>query len=229
MYCLIPRCLCFLQFFFSCNWYLSLIVLWSEKMLDTISIFLNLLRSYLWTRIWSILENVPCALEKKVYSSAFGWDVLKISMRSISYNVSFKTCVSILIFCFDDLSIDVTGVLKSPTITVLLSISPFISVQFRSVQFSHSVVSDSLQHHGLKYTRPSCPWLTPKVYPNSSTLSQWRLAAISSSVVPFSSCPQSFPASGSFQMSQLFKSGDQVLEFQLQHQSFQWTLRTDLL
>ena len=74
------------------------------------------------------LENVPCALEKKVYSSAFGWNVLKISMRSISSNVSFKTCVSLLIFYFDDLSIGVSGVLKSPTIIVLLSISPFMSI-----------------------------------------------------------------------------------------------------
>ena len=78
--------------------------------------------------MWSILENVPCALEKKVYSSVFGWNVLKISMRSISSNVSFKTCISVLIFCFDDRSIGVSGVLKSPTIIVLLSISPFMSV-----------------------------------------------------------------------------------------------------
>ena len=63
-----------------------------------------------------------------MYSSAFGWNVLKISMRSISSNVSFKTCVSLLIFCFDDLSIGVIGVLKFPTIIVLLSVSPFISV-----------------------------------------------------------------------------------------------------
>ena len=74
------------------------------------------------------LEKVPHALEKKVYSSAFGWNVLKISMRSISSNVSFKICVSLLIFCFDDLSIGVSGVLNSPTIIVLLSISPFMSV-----------------------------------------------------------------------------------------------------
>ena len=75
----------------------------------------------------SMLKNVPCALEK-VYSSLFGWNVLKISMRSISSNISFKTCVSLLIFCFDDLSVGVSGVLKSPTIIVLLLISPFLSV-----------------------------------------------------------------------------------------------------
>ena len=87
---------------------------------DTISIFLNLLKFELWPKMWSILGNVPCALEKKVYSSAFGWSVLKISMKSISSNVSFKTCISILIFCFDDLSIGVSGLLKSSTIIVLL-------------------------------------------------------------------------------------------------------------
>ena len=120
-------CLCFLHFFFL--WLISsLIALWSGKMLDTISIFLNLVRFDLWPKMWSILENVPCAFEKKVHSSAFGWNVLKISMRSISSNVSFKTYVSLLIFCFDDLSIGVSGVLKSPTVIVLLSISPFMSV-----------------------------------------------------------------------------------------------------
>ena len=63
-----------------------------------------------------------------MYSSAFGWNVLKIPLRSISSDVSFQTCVSLLIFCFDDLSIGVSGVLKSPTITVLLSVSPCTSV-----------------------------------------------------------------------------------------------------
>ena len=82
----------------------------------------------MWPKMWSILENVPCALEKKVYSSAFGWSVLKISTRSISSNVSFKTSLFLLIFCFEDLSIGVTEVLTSPTIIVLLSISPFLSV-----------------------------------------------------------------------------------------------------
>ena len=78
--------------------------------------------------MWSILENVPCPFEKKVYSSAFEWNVLKISMRSNSSNVSFKTCVSLLIFCFADLFIGGSGALKSPTIIVLLSVSPFMCV-----------------------------------------------------------------------------------------------------
>ena len=75
-----------------------------------------------------------------------------------------------------------------------------------SVQFSHSVVSDSLGPHELQQTRPPFPSPTPRVYPNSCPLSRWCHPTISSSVVPFSSCLQSFPASGSFQISQLFAS-----------------------
>ena len=82
---------------------------------------------------------------------------------------------------------------------------------FSSVQFSRSVVSDSLQLHELQHARPPCPSPTPGVYPNSCPLSRWCYPTISSSVVPFSSCPQSFPASGSFQMSQLFESGGQSI------------------
>ena len=59
----------------------------------------------MWPKIWLILENIPCALEKKVYSSPFEMKVLKISIRSIWSDVSFKVCVSLLILCFDDLSI----------------------------------------------------------------------------------------------------------------------------
>ena len=78
-----------------------------------------------------------------------------------------------------------------------------------SVQFSCSAMSDSLWPHELQHTRPPCPSPTPRVYPNSCPLSRWCHPTISSSVVPFSSCLQSFPASGSFQMSQLFTSGGQ--------------------
>ena len=73
-----------------------------------------------------------------------------------------------------------------------------------SVQFSCSVVSDSLRPHELQHARPPCPSPTPRVYPNSCPSIQWCHPIISSSVVPFSSRLQSFPASGSFQMSQLF-------------------------
>ena len=88
----------------------------------------------------------------------------------------------------------------------------FILEQFyRKVQFSCSVVSDTLWPHGLQHTRPPCPSPAPGVYPNSCPLSQWCHPTISSSVIPFSSRFQSFPASGSFQMSQLFASGGQSI------------------
>ena len=74
-------------------------------------------------------------------------------------------------------------------------------------QYSCSVVSDSLRPHGLQHARPSCPSPTPGVYSNSCLLSQWCHPTISSSVVPFSSCLQSFPASGSFPTSEFFSSG----------------------
>ena len=78
-----------------------------------------------------------------------------------------------------------------------------------SVQFRCSVMSDSLRPHELQHIRPPCPSPTPRVHPNSCPLTQWCHPTISSSVVPFSSCSQFFPASGSFQMSQLFASGGQ--------------------
>ena len=192
-------------------------------MLDTFSIFLNLLRFYLWPRMWSILENVPRVLEKKVYFSAFGWNVLKISVKSISSNVSFKTSVSWLTFCFDDLSFGVSGVLRSPTIIVLLSVSPFMSVQFSSVQYS--VMSDSLRPHESQHSRPPCPSPSPGVHSDSRPSSSRYHPATSSWVVPFS-CSQSLPASESFPMSQLFAWGGQgtgVSALALR------TLRADLL
>ena len=82
---------------------------------------------------------------------------------------------------------------------------------FSSVQFSRSVVSDSLWPHELKHARPPCPSPTPGAYPNPCPLSRWCHPTISSSIVAFSSCPQCFPASGSFQMAQLFVSGGQSI------------------
>ena len=80
-----------------------------------------------------------------------------------------------------------------------------------SVQFSHSVVSDSLWPHELQHARPPCPSPTPGVHSNSRPSSRWYHPAISSSVVPFSSCLQSFPASGSFPMNKFFTSGGQSI------------------
>ena len=88
----------------------------------------------------------------------------------------------------------------------------FVDYEFSSVQFSHSVVCDSLQPHGLQHARPPCPSPTLGVYSNSCLLSQRCHPTISPSVVRFSSCLQSFPASGSFPVSHLFASGSQSIE-----------------
>ena len=82
---------------------------------------------------------------------------------------------------------------------------------FFSIQFSCSVMSDSLRPHEPQHTRPPCPSPTPEVHPNTCPLSRWCHPTISSSVIPFSSCPQSFQESGSFQMSQLSASGGQSI------------------
>ena len=92
--------------------------------------------------------------------------------------------------------------------TLLTKVSK-IKARVIPVQFSCSVVSDSLQPHGLQHTRPLGPSPTPRVYSNSCPLSWWCHPIISSFVFPFSSHRQSFPASGSFQMSQFFASGGQ--------------------
>ena len=103
---------------------------------------------------------------------------------------------------------------------------------FSSVHFSRSVVSDCLRPHESQHARPPCPSPTPRVYSNSCSSSQWCHPAISSSVVPFSSYPQSFPASGSFPMSQSFTWGGQsigvsasasVLPMNTQGWSLEWT------
>ena len=85
------------------------------------------------------------------------------------------------------------------------------SICLHSVQFSHSVISDSLRPHELQHTRSSCPSPTPGVYPNLSPLSQQCHPTISSSFIPFSSCLQCFPTPGSFQMSPLFALGGQSI------------------
>ena len=96
----------------------------------------------------------------------------------------------------------------------LIRVTHFLNFSFQkpnSVQFSRLVVSDSLRPHGLQHARPPCPWPTPRVCSNSCPLSRWCHPTILSSVVPFSSCLQSFPASGSFPISQFFTSGGQSI------------------
>ena len=101
-----------------------------------------------------------------------------------------------------------------------------------SVQFSRSVVSDSLRPHELRHARPPCPSPTPGVHSNSCPLSPWCHPAISSSVVPFSPAPNPSQHQGLFQWVNYSHEVSKVLEFKLQHQSFQWnsgliSFRTD--
>ena len=123
-----------------------------------------------------------------------------------------------------------SGVLSFKTLRTELEIR--LLIIFSSVQFSHSVVSDSLWPHEPQRARLPCPSPTPGVYPNSCSLSWWCHPTISSSAIPFSSHPQSFPVSGSFHMSQLFTSGGQsigvsastsVLPMNTQEWSLGWT------
>ena len=99
-----------------------------------------------------------------------------------------------------------------------------------SVQFSHSVVSDSLRPHEPQHARPPCPSPTPRVHPNPCPLSRWCHPTISSTVIPFSSHPQSFPASEFFPMSQFFTSSNEhsgLISFRmdwLDHLAVQGTL-----
>ena len=98
------------------------------------------------------------------------------------------------------------------SIQIIFKLSQFKSVpQFSSVQFSCSVTSDSLQPHESQHARPPCPLPTPRVHSNSGPSSWWCHPTISSSVIPFTSCPQSLPASESFPMSQLFTWGGQSI------------------
>ena len=121
--------------------------------------------------------------------------------------------VSLISFCLIILSIFISWVLKSPT-TVLdlclssvpLGFASFVLMVCHSVQFSCSVVSNSLPPHGLQHTWLPCPSPTPGAYSNSCPSSWWCHPTILSSVIPFSSCLQSFPSSGSFQMSHLLET-----------------------
>ena len=101
------------------------------------------------------------------------------------------------------------SIVNETEVNIFLELFCFLCDPISSVQFSHSVMSNSLQIHESQHVRPPCPSPTARVYTNQCPLSQWCHPTISSSVVPFSSCPQSLPASGSFPMSQLFPSGGQ--------------------
>ena len=108
------------------------------------------------------------------------------------------------------IKIEITNQIRKSVIAVT-ACTLDCNVQFSSVQFSRSVLSDPLRPHEPQHTRPPCSSQTPGVHPNPCPLSRWCHPIISSSGIPFSSYPQSFPASGSLPMSHLFASGAQTI------------------
>ena len=146
----------------------------------------------------------------------------------ISSYCSYKNDINFVLLYKDLQNI----LLKSRFILTTYSMLPSVSVQF-----SHSVMSNSLRPHRLQHTRPPCPSPTPRVYRSPCPSSRWYPPTISSSVVPFSSCFQSFPASGSLQMSQFFTSRGQSIGVSAsasmnegrKFQSFQKIFRIDFL
>ena len=150
----------------------------------------------MWTTylVLNFLAAIPKSNKKWNYFKA----VYRIEIRYISWK-SIDLCS--LVFQFLYLEKNMTAN-KSGARSLLPDL-----LQFSSVQLSCSVLSDSLWPHESQHTRPPCPSPTPRVHSNSWTSSRWCHPAISSSVVPFSSCPQSLPASESFSMSQLFTWG----------------------
>ena len=114
-------------------------------------------------------------------------------------------------------------------ISVIRSSLTHLPLTFSSVQFSRSVVSDSLRPHESQYARPPCPSPTPGVYSDSRPLSQWCHPAVSSSVVPFPLAPNPSQHQGLFQWVNSSNEVAKVLEFQLWHHSFQRNPRADIL
>ena len=157
----------------------------------------------------------------------WSWHIIHLMWCSIQFvSIILRTFASI--FTRDSCLIFFRVSLYGFSIRGLL-ISQINSVQFSSVQFSRSVVFDSLQPHELQHARPPCPSPTPRAYSNSCPSSRWCHLAFSSSVVPTPPAPNSSQHQGLFQWVNFLHEVAKVLEFQLQHQSFQWTLRTDLL
>ena len=156
----------------------------------------------LWNKTLSIIVAVTeCHCKPLKYKDITKRNV-QVRVRVVSYAKDHMTKCEFLAKIYKTASVS-RSCLHS-THVLLDSGTIFWHMTSLCVQFSHSVVSDSLQPHESQHASPPCPSPTPGVYPNSCPSSWWCHPAISSSVVPFSSCPQSLPASESFPMSQLF-------------------------
>ena len=203
---------------FSCACWQSVCLLW-KNVFSTPAHFLN---RVIWFSNFHMLLLYSVVI---IYSNLFCVNSLGFSTnRIISFankdriTSSFPFWLPLIFFFFFMLDRISTSVLNRSDNNRHLCFVPglkresiqSINIKY-DVQFSRSVVSDCLRPHGLQHARPPCPSPTPRVHSNSCLLSQWCHPTISSSVVPFSSCLQSFPASGSFQISQFFISGGQSI------------------
>ena len=193
--------------------------------------YLDIRLNYIKLKIWNYI--LTSKIRNFIWLNLKNW-CLVLNCRAVQFSLVAQSCLTLC----DPMNLstpDLPVHHQLPEFTqihvhqVSDAIQPSHSLSFSSVQFSHSVVSDSWRPHELQHARPPCPSPTPRVYSNSCPSSRWCHPAISSSVVPFSSCPQSLPASGSLQWVNSSHEVARVLEFQLQHQSFQWTPRTNLL
>ena len=176
-----------------------------------------------WQKIERSYNESPISLSRYLYTHTHThFSVLKYDPRTVCYFIHMHICILHLRIVFLSGNRWSLHWVQLPGKVSLIPFSPnrinYFSVLFlclvfiatsASVQFSHWVVSNSLWPHGLQHARLPCPSPTPKAYSNSHPSSQWCHPTISSSVIPFSSHLQSFPASGSFPMSQLVTSGGQ--------------------
>ena len=175
------------------------------SILPSIRVFSNELALHIrWPKYWSFSIR-PSTEYSGLISFRTNWFDLAVqgTLKSLLQHHSSKTSI-LLGSAFFIVQLSHPYMTTGKTIALTQSVS--------SVQFSRSVVSDSLRPHGLQHIRPPCPSPSPRVHSDSRPSSQWCHSAISSSVGPFSSCPQSLPASESFPMSQLFTWGGQSTE-----------------
>ena len=146
------------------------------------------------TRVWFLGQEDPLEKEMAIQSSTLAWEIPWMEEPDRLHSMGSQT-------------VGHDWATSDSDSDTICNLDAYLF--FMSVQFSRSVVSDSLQPHGLQHAWPPCPSPTSGVYSNSCPLSWWCRPAISSSAISFSSCLQSFPSSGSFPVSQFFTSGSQ--------------------
>ena len=170
-----------------------------------------------WPNYWSFSISIsPYNEYSGLISFRMDWLDLPSVQGTLKSHLQHHSSKASIIWCSAFFIVKLSHLYMTTGKTIALTRQTFsgkvMSLLFNILsQFSHSVVSNSLWPHEPQHARPPCPSPTARVYPNSCPLNWWCHPTISSSVIPFSSCPQSLPASGSFQMSQLFASGGQSI------------------